>query len=66
MFYGDGSIQFFFANIPDRINHLRVGRIKFDVCYIRQYVLYVSVISYFKETVSKSNCILQMVTHYLF
>ena len=49
MFYGDGSIQFFFANIPDRINYLRVGRIRFDVCYIRQYALYVSVISYLKR-----------------
>ena len=34
-FYGGGIINFFFANIPDRINHQRVGRIKFDKCYIR-------------------------------
>ena len=48
----------FFAHIPDRINHLRVGRINFDICYIGYYALYVSVSSYYKETFTKSNCIL--------
>ena len=36
-FYAGGSIQFNFAYIPDRINHLRVGRIKFDTCNIRYH-----------------------------
>ena len=72
MFYGGGSIQFSFAYIPDRINHLRVVRINFDIRYIRYYALYVSVISYFKETVSEINLNtdifmrMQRVTHYLF
>ena len=34
-FYACGSIQFNFAHIPDIINHLRVGIIKFDTCNIR-------------------------------
>ena len=34
-FYAGGSIQFNFAHIPDIINHLRVGIIKFDTCNIR-------------------------------
>ena len=44
----------------------------FDICYIRYYALYVSVISYFKETVSKIKLYtdifmrMQWVTHYLF
>ena len=33
-FYADGSIRFNFAYIPDRINHLRVGKLKFDTCNI--------------------------------
>ena len=57
-FLGGCSIQFSFAYIIGRINHLIVGRINFDICNIRYYELYVYVISYFKETVSKkSNCI---------
>ena len=47
-------MQFSFAYIPDRINHLRVVRKRFDICYIRYNAIYVSVISYFKETVSKN------------
>ena len=72
MCYGGGSIQFSFAYIPDRINHLRVVRINFDMCYNRYYALNVYVIIYFKETVSKikSNTDIfmrmQRVTHYLF
>ena len=39
---------FFFADITDKINYLRVGRIKFIYIYNnRGYALYVSVISYF-------------------
>ena len=30
-----GSIQFYFTYIPDRINHLIVGKIKFDTYNIR-------------------------------
>ena len=42
----------FFAYIQDRINLLRVGRIQFDICYIRYYALFASVNSYFlKENV---------------
>ena len=72
MFQGGGSIQFSFTYIPDRINHLRVIIINFDICYIRYYALYVSVISYFKETVSKIKLYtdifmpMQRVTRYLF
>ena len=44
-------MQFSFAYIPDRSNHPKVGRINFNTCYIRYYELYVTVISYFKETV---------------
>ena len=50
-FLGGGSIQFSFAYISGRNNHLIVGRINFDICNIRYYKLYVYVISYFKETV---------------
>ena len=53
-FLGGGSIQFSFAYIPGRINHLIVGRINFDICNIRYYELYVYVISYFKETSQKN------------
>ena len=56
-FLGGGSIQFSFAYIPDRINHLIVSRINFDICNIRYYELYVYVISYFKETVSKNQIV---------
>ena len=72
MFYGGYSIQFSFAYIPDRINNLRVGRINFDICYIRYYELYVCVVRYFKETVSKIKLFtdifmrMQRVAHYLF
>ena len=67
-----GSIQFPFAYIPDRIKHVRLVRINFDICYIRYYALNVSVISYFKDTVSKIKLYTdifmrkQRVTHYLF
>ena len=33
--YADGSIQFNFAYIPNRINHIRVGKINFGTCNIR-------------------------------
>ena len=51
---------FFFTLVPDLINHQNVGRIKFDVCYIRYYASYGFLITYFfkKKAVSKLYCIL--------
>ena len=59
------------ANNPDRIKHIDVGTIKFDICYIRYIRCFINVCNQimFKEFVSTSIFTLtylhmQMVTHY--